>query len=209
MATVDSGRLYTDAYPGPPERLHLRHRKPRPGGSRCPPPVGSVVAGGGGPTRPDLAGARAGAGGGERFGRRHRAPERRSNGCGRFTATTRSTTRPIREGKALLAAIAAAHTSPVHVRNHFLLNTGDGTPAMKWGSTNVYTEDDAGNPVYDWTLTDGIMDAITGVGALPFLELGFMPEALSTHPVPYRNSSTLASTAAASIRPPTTRSGEL
>ena len=30
------------------------------------------------------------------------------------------------EGKALLAAIAAAHTAPVHVRNHFLLNSGDG-----------------------------------------------------------------------------------
>ena len=33
---------------------------------------------------------------------------------------------------------------------------------MKWGSTNVYTEDAAGNPVYSWTLTDGIMDTITG-----------------------------------------------
>src|SRR5580704_6306226 len=66
------------------------------------------------------------------------------------------------EGTALLGAIAAAHTAPVHVRNHFLLNTGDGTPAMKWGSTDVYTEDAAGNPIYSWTLTDGIMDAITG-----------------------------------------------
>jgi xylan 1,4-beta-xylosidase len=94
------------------------------------------------------------------------------------------------EGAALLAAVAAAHTAPVHVRSHFLLNSGDGTPAMKWGSTGVYSEDAAGNPVYDWTLTDGIMDTITGVGAFPFVELGFMPEALSTHPEPYRNSST-------------------
>src|SRR5690348_13468941 len=58
------------------------------------------------------------------------------------------------EGKALLGTIAAAHTAPVHVRSHFLLNTGDGTPAMKWGSTNVYTEDAAGNPIYTWDLTD-------------------------------------------------------
>ncbi|HVV52856.1 MAG TPA: beta-xylosidase, partial [Polyangia bacterium] len=93
------------------------------------------------------------------------------------------------EGQALLGVLAAAHAAPVHVRNHFLLNTGDGTPAMKWGSTNVYTEDAAGAPVYDWTLTDGIMDAITGAGAFPFVELGFMPEALSTHPTPYQNSS--------------------
>ena len=97
------------------------------------------------------------------------------------------TTEP--EGRALLATIAAAHTAPVRVRSHFLLNTGDGAPALKWGSTNVYTEDAAGNPVYDWTLTDGIMDTITAAGAFPFVELGFMPEALSTHPTPYRNSS--------------------
>src|SRR3954468_5668005 len=93
------------------------------------------------------------------------------------------------EGAALLGVIAAAHSAPVHVRSHFVLNTGDGTPGLKWGSTNVYTEDAAGNPVYSWDLTDGIMDTITGVGAFPFVELGFMPEALSTHPTPYRNSS--------------------
>jgi xylan 1,4-beta-xylosidase len=96
------------------------------------------------------------------------------------------------EGSALLGTIAAAHSAPVHVRNHFLLNTGDGTPAMKWGSTNVYTEDAAGNPIYSWTLTDGIVDAITAAGAFPFVEIGFMPQALSTHPTPYRNSSTMA-----------------
>lgn len=94
------------------------------------------------------------------------------------------------EGEALLRSIVAAHTAPVHVRSHFLLNTGDGTPAMKWGSTNIYTEDDAGNPIYSWTLTDGIMDTITAAGAFPFVEIGFMPQALSTNPIPYRNSGT-------------------
>jgi len=94
------------------------------------------------------------------------------------------------EGKALLATLAAAHTAPVHVRSHFLLNSGDGAPALKWGSTGVYGEDAAGEPVYSWTLTDEIMDAISGAGAFPFVELGFMPEALSTHPTPYRNSDT-------------------
>jgi xylan 1,4-beta-xylosidase len=93
------------------------------------------------------------------------------------------------EGRALLGTLAAAHTAPVHVRSHFLFNNGDGTPALKWGSTNVYTEDASGDPLYDWTLTDGIMDAITTAGVSPFVEIGFMPEALSTHPIPYRNSS--------------------
>jgi xylan 1,4-beta-xylosidase len=93
------------------------------------------------------------------------------------------------EGRTLLATLVAAHSAPVHVRSHFWFNSGDGTPGLKWGSTNVYSEDAAGTPVYDWLLTDGILDAITGAGALPFVELGFMPEALSTHPSPYLNSS--------------------
>ena len=96
------------------------------------------------------------------------------------------------QGEELLEALVGAHSAPVHVRTHFLLNTGDGTAAPKWGSTNVYTEDTAGNPVYGWTLTNGILDEITSAGAVPFVELGFMPEALSTHPSPYRNSGTTA-----------------
>jgi xylan 1,4-beta-xylosidase len=96
------------------------------------------------------------------------------------------------EGKALLQTLAAAHSAPVHVRTHFLLNTGDGTPSLKWGSTNIYTEDASGNPVYSWTLMDGIMDAITGAGAFPFTEIAFMPQALSTMPTPYKNSSVTA-----------------
>ncbi|MEP7052167.1 MAG: beta-xylosidase [Pseudomonadota bacterium] len=96
------------------------------------------------------------------------------------------------EGTALLGALVAAHSAPVHVRSHFLFNSGDGTPALKWGSTGVYSEDATGAPRYDWTVTDGIMDALSAAGAFPFVELGFMPEALSSHPAPYRNASTLA-----------------
>ena len=96
------------------------------------------------------------------------------------------------EGKALLGTLVAANTAPVHVRSHFLLNTGDGIPALKWGSTNIYTDDADGNPVYSWTLTDGIMDTLTGAGAFPFVEIAFMPQVLSAHPTPYRNTSTLA-----------------
>jgi len=93
------------------------------------------------------------------------------------------------DGQALLAALAARNAAPVHIRSHFLFNSGDGVPSLKWGSTNVYAEDAAGNPLYDWTLTDGIFDAFHGAGVLPFVELGFMPQALTTGPPPYRNSS--------------------
>jgi xylan 1,4-beta-xylosidase len=94
------------------------------------------------------------------------------------------------EGRALLSALAAMSSAPTYARSHFLFNTGDGAPAMKWGSTNVYGEDASGNPVYNWGLTDEILDALAAAGAFPFVELGFMPEALSTRPIPYRNSST-------------------
>jgi xylan 1,4-beta-xylosidase len=94
------------------------------------------------------------------------------------------------EGAELLRTLAAIHTSPVRVRTHFLFNTGDGTPALKWGSTNVYTEDANRQPIYDYTIIDRIMDATVGAGTLPLVEIGFMPEALSTQPSPYRNSGT-------------------
>lgn len=92
------------------------------------------------------------------------------------------------EGQALLGTLGMIPPTAPHIRSHFLLNTGNGVPSFKWGSTNVYTVDASGTPVYDWTLMDGIMDTVTGSGALPFAEIGFMPEALSTNPTPYQNS---------------------
>jgi xylan 1,4-beta-xylosidase len=94
-------------------------------------------------------------------------------------------------GRALLQTLATAHTAPVHVRSHFLLNTDDGASGLKWSSTNVYTETN-GTPVYDFTKMDEIMDAITDAGAFPLVEIGFMPQALSSRPNPYRNSDTYA-----------------
>jgi xylan 1,4-beta-xylosidase len=94
------------------------------------------------------------------------------------------------EGVELLRTLSAANTARVHVRTHFLFNTGDGVPALKWGSTNIYTEDTDENPVYDYALIDQIMDATALAGVFPLVELGFMPEALSTRPNPYQNSNT-------------------
>jgi beta-xylosidase len=73
----------------------------------------------------------------------------------------------------------------VYVRAHSLLVTGDGKPALKWGSTNAYTEDANGNPVYDWRITDSIFDTYIKLGMKPLAQIGFMPEALSTNPQPY------------------------
>jgi len=90
-------------------------------------------------------------------------------------------------GRELIAELTASNPARVQIRTHNLLTTGDGTPALKWGSTNAYTEDSAGHPVYDWTIVDKILDTYLESGAKPFVEIGFMPEALSTHPEPYRH----------------------
>ena len=45
-----------------------------------------------------------------------------------------------------METLANINPEPVYLRQHFLLASGDGKPSLKWGSTNVYTEDAAGNP---------------------------------------------------------------
>ncbi len=88
-------------------------------------------------------------------------------------------------GTKLIHELAALSYEPVHIRTHFLLASGDGRPALKWGSTNVYTEDPSGKPIYDWTTVDRILSTYIDAGVTPFVEIGFMPKALSSHPEPY------------------------
>lgn len=88
-------------------------------------------------------------------------------------------------GKRLIGELASLSKPKVYVRTHFMLATGDGTPGLKWGSTNAYTEDAAGKPVYDWTIVDRILGTYVDAGAKPFVEVGFMPQALSVKPEPY------------------------
>jgi len=91
-----------------------------------------------------------------------------------------------KNGKKLIGELTALTDATVSIRTHFLLATGDGSPGLKWGSTNAYTEDASGNAVYDWTIVDRIFDTYLQAHAKPFVEIGFMPEALSAKPEPYR-----------------------
>ena len=93
----------------------------------------------------------------------------------------------MKDGKKLLGQLAALSPEPVYIRTHNLLTSGDGTPALKWGSTGVYSEDAGGRPRYDWTILDRIFDTYQERGVRPYVQIGFMPEALSTHPEPYRH----------------------
>jgi len=90
-------------------------------------------------------------------------------------------------GRKLLGEISGLSAKRAYIRTHNLFTSGDGSSSLKWGSTNVYTEDAAGNPIYDWKIVDRIFDTFHEAGLKPLVELGFMPEALSTHPDPYRH----------------------
>src|ERR1700693_1118131 len=85
----------------------------------------------------------------------------------------------MKNGRKLVGELAALSARPVYIRPPFLLATGDGEPSFKWGSTNAYTEDRAGKPVYNWTIADRIFDTYLQAGAKPFVEIGFTPQALS------------------------------
>lgn len=50
----------------------------------------------------------------------------------------------------------------------------------KW--TDVYNEDEQGNPIYNFENLDEIFDNIIKCGYFPFLEISFCPEALSAKP---------------------------
>jgi xylan 1,4-beta-xylosidase len=93
----------------------------------------------------------------------------------------------MKDGRRLLSELGELQPQHVYFRAHNLLCTGDGTPAFKWGSTNAYTEGTGGQPVYNWTILDQIFDTYRARGVRPYAEIGFMPEALSTHPRPYQH----------------------
>ncbi|SDT33510.1 xylan 1,4-beta-xylosidase [Mucilaginibacter mallensis] len=93
----------------------------------------------------------------------------------------------MKDGCKLLTELAALSPVPVYVRTHNLLTSGDGIPALKWGSTNIYTEDARGNAVYNYHITDSIFDTYIKRGMKPLAQIGFMPEALSIHPQPYQH----------------------
>ena len=85
----------------------------------------------------------------------------------------------MRYGTELLGELHDLSPVPVYVRFHHLLTSGNGVPELKWSSTNVYSEDASGNPVYDFKILDGIFDALKAAGVRPMVELGFMPKDLA------------------------------
>ncbi len=79
------------------------------------------------------------------------------------------------EGREILDEFGRFEKTPYYVRSHFILCNGNGHGFYKWGSTNVYREDQDGTPIYTYEYFDGIFDGILASGCKPFVELGFMP----------------------------------
>lgn len=90
-------------------------------------------------------------------------------------------------GRRLLGELGDLRPGEVFFRAHNLLTSGDGTPALKWGSTGAYSEDAEGRPVYDWRILDRIFDAYHRSRVRPYVQIGFMPRALSVKPEPYQH----------------------
>src|ERR1700753_2514310 len=64
----------------------------------------------------------------------------------------------MRHGRELLGELHALSPAPVYIRAHHLLTSGDGVAELKFSSTNVYSEDASGKPIYDFKILDGIFD---------------------------------------------------
>lgn len=89
------------------------------------------------------------------------------------------TTTPL--GRRLLGELDALSPVPVHIRVHHLLTSGNGKPELKFSSTNVYSEDAQGHPIYNFTILDSIFDTYKAAGIQPLVELGFMPKDLAAN----------------------------
>jgi xylan 1,4-beta-xylosidase len=93
----------------------------------------------------------------------------------------------LKDGQQLLTELGHLGPAQTYFRTHNLLTSGDGTPALKWGSTGVYAEDAQGKPVYDWTIVDRIFDTYRERKVKPYVQIGFMPRELSVKPEPYQH----------------------
>jgi xylan 1,4-beta-xylosidase len=82
-------------------------------------------------------------------------------------------------GKQLLGELHDLSPFPVYIRTHHLLTSGNGQAELKWSSSNVYSLDANGKPVYDFTITDQTFDEFQKAGVRPMVELGFMPKDLA------------------------------
>jgi xylan 1,4-beta-xylosidase len=101
------------------------------------------------------------------------------NSIGSWFGYDESNYTTMKYGRQLLPELHDLSPVPVYIRAHHLFTSGDGTAKLKWSSTNVFSLDAAGKPVYDFTILDQIFDEYKLAGVRPMVELGFMPKDLA------------------------------
>ena len=94
-----------------------------------------------------------------------------------------------KDGQKLLTELKELSPVPVYIRTHNLLTSKGNSKGfdLKWGFTDAYKEDTEGNPIYNWTVVDSIIDSFIVRGMKPLMEIGFMPKDLSNKPEPYEH----------------------
>ena len=73
-------------------------------------------------------------------------------------------------GKRALKAIGSFAEQPYYVRSPYLFNSGIGWSLPHMGAGNVYHEDTAGRPFYDFTIADQVYDEVVEAGLRPLVE---------------------------------------
>jgi len=89
------------------------------------------------------------------------------------------------QGERLLQRIVDSSLYPYYKRIWGITANGTAVPftaQADWGSTNVYQVDKDGNPFYDFTLFDQILDVVLAKKFTPIMHLGDMPDSLSSAP---------------------------
>jgi len=94
------------------------------------------------------------------------------------------------QGERLFQRIFDSSPYPYYKRIWGVTETGTGVPftaEADWGSTNVYQVDKNGNPFYDFTLFDQILDVVVAKKFIPIMHIGSMPDSLSSAPKTVRH----------------------
>jgi xylan 1,4-beta-xylosidase len=107
------------------------------------------------------------------------------NSIGSWFGYDESNYTTMKYGRQLLPELHDLSPVPVYIRAHHLFTSGDGTAKLKWSSTNVFSLDPAGHPVYNFTILDQIFDEYKAAGVRPMVELGFMPKDLASGTMDY------------------------
>ncbi len=85
-------------------------------------------------------------------------------------------------GKRIYGEIQTLADAPYSIRCHHTFTSGNGLSTPTRGSTNVYQIGPAGRPQFDFTILDQVLTTMVEHGCRPIVELGFMPDPLSSAP---------------------------